>query len=387
MGTTGERFSEEARVVVLAAGSIESPRLWLNSGLPNPNGWVGRGLTNHFVDVVAALMPFETGFTKGPASGGRADFPGYGSLDLAGVSPAPAAELSAVGLIPQDASRGTSTPSGRVIGRPLEHFLAHIDRLMSVAILTGDDVDQRNGVSLSTGLPPDAHGRVPRIDVVARTRRSIRHRRFLIREATRLLERAGAVETHRLDSPPYLAHIHSTLRMGQRASNSVLDRSGEARWVRRLFVADNSALANALGDPTRRSPPRRSQPGPPSGSFTSISGERHGSFTSIPRRRPTNMSLPRCGSGDSRTAAADHLSRERARVAVAPPRSNATVGTDARRRARRGHYRCLTPIAAFTKFRQNRAEATKEEPERSPLGRHAARSLCHERRRSVRCWR
>ena len=249
MGATGERFSEEARAVVLAAGSIEGPRLWLNSGLPNPNGWVGRGLTNHFVDVVAALMPFETGFTKGPASGGRADFPGYGSLDLAGVSPAPAAELSAVGLVSQDASRGKSPPSGRVIGRPLEHFLAHIDRLMSVAILTGDDVDQRNGVSLSTGLPPDAHGRVPRIDVVARTRRSIRHRQFLIREATRLLERAGAVETHRLNSPPYLAHIHSTLRMGQRASDSVLDRSGEARWVRRLFVADNSALANALGGP------------------------------------------------------------------------------------------------------------------------------------------
>ena len=37
--------------------------------------------------------------------------------------------------------------------------------------------------------------------------------------------------------------------MGQRASDSVLDRSGEARWVRRLFVADNSALANALGGP------------------------------------------------------------------------------------------------------------------------------------------
>jgi len=46
-----------------------------------------------------------------------------------------------------------------------------------------------------------------------------------------------------------LGHIHSTLRMGESARDSVLDRHGEARWVERLFIADNSALANALGGP------------------------------------------------------------------------------------------------------------------------------------------
>jgi choline dehydrogenase-like flavoprotein len=35
------------RVVVLAAGSLESPRIALRSGLPDPNGKVGRGLTDH----------------------------------------------------------------------------------------------------------------------------------------------------------------------------------------------------------------------------------------------------------------------------------------------------------------------------------------------------
>ena len=208
-----------------------------------------------------------------------------------------------------------------MIGRPLEHFLAHIDRLMSVAVLTDDDVDPRNGVSLSSGLPPDAYGRVPRIDVVARTPRSIRNRQFLIREATRLLERAGAVAIHRLNSPPYLAHIHSTLRMGQRASDSVLDRSGEARWVRRLFVADNSALANALGGPNPTLTTQALATRTAEGIFQKYFGERHGSLTSIPRRRPTTVSLPRCGSVDFRTAPADHLSRERPRVAIAHPGS------------------------------------------------------------------
>jgi hypothetical protein len=42
---------------------------------------------------------------------------------------------------------------------------------------------------------------------------------------------------------------HSTLRMGADPSDSVLDAHAEARWVDRLFVGDNAALANALGGP------------------------------------------------------------------------------------------------------------------------------------------
>src|ERR1700751_299902 len=68
VGATGEVLTEEAAVIVLACGTVENPRLWLNSGLPNPNGWVGRGLTDHFVDVVTGVMPFDTGSTRGPGS-------------------------------------------------------------------------------------------------------------------------------------------------------------------------------------------------------------------------------------------------------------------------------------------------------------------------------
>jgi choline dehydrogenase-like flavoprotein len=39
------------------------------------------------------------------------------------------------------------------------------------------------------------------------------------------------------------------MRMGVSDRDSVLDENAEARWVKRLFVADNSALANALGGP------------------------------------------------------------------------------------------------------------------------------------------
>jgi len=39
------------------------------------------------------------------------------------------------------------------------------------------------------------------------------------------------------------------MRMGVNAADSVLDADAEARWVRRLFIADNSALPNGVGGP------------------------------------------------------------------------------------------------------------------------------------------
>ena len=66
VGATGERVTAEAKVVILAAGATEDPRLWFNSGLPNPNDWVGRGLTDHFYEFVTGVFPAYTGSSKGP---------------------------------------------------------------------------------------------------------------------------------------------------------------------------------------------------------------------------------------------------------------------------------------------------------------------------------
>jgi choline dehydrogenase-like flavoprotein len=41
----------------------------------------------------------------------------------------------------------------------------------------------------------------------------------------------------------------STMRMGLDPANSVCDENGAARAVRRLYIADNSVLANSLGGP------------------------------------------------------------------------------------------------------------------------------------------
>jgi choline dehydrogenase-like flavoprotein len=64
-----------------------------------------------------------------------------------------------------------------------------------------------------------------------------------------LLRAAGARKVVRLDWPPLILHVQSTMRMGHRQSDSVLDKHAETRAVRRLFIADNAALPNGLGGP------------------------------------------------------------------------------------------------------------------------------------------
>jgi choline dehydrogenase-like flavoprotein len=41
--------------------------------------------------------------------------------------------------------------------------------------------------------------------------------------------------------------MQATMRMGTDPATSVLDQNAESRWVQQLYVADNSALANAVG--------------------------------------------------------------------------------------------------------------------------------------------
>jgi choline dehydrogenase-like flavoprotein len=231
---TGALTTEEAKVVVLASGPVETPRLWLNSGLPNPNDQVGRGLTDHYLDVVVGRLPRYTGSSKGPTSAARADFPGYGSIEQVGLTP---------GLQAQ-ALGDSEEPGRRLLGNRLTRFLSNVDRLLSIAVITDDDVVPENRVTLSTVMAPDAHGPVARIELRRRTARTLANREFLVTQALNILRAAGAREFVRMNAAPILLHIHSTMRMG-----AVVDGNAESLAVERLFVADNSALPNAIGGP------------------------------------------------------------------------------------------------------------------------------------------
>jgi choline dehydrogenase-like flavoprotein len=255
---TGATHTESARVVVMAGGCTEDPRLWLNSGLPDPNGWVGRGYTDHFFDWVIGVFDDYTGSSKGVGSSARCDFPGRGGLENVGLPPALQAftmSFSDSGIQGHyDNGRGLTGSwdgkTGRVAGNELKEMLSDVDRLLNILVITDDDVEAQNRV-VRSAIPGDEQGPLPKVVFNHRQRsaRTVANREFCADMAAKLLRAAGARRVIRLDWPPLILHVQSTMRMGSDPADSVLDATAEARAVQRLFVASNAALANGLGGP------------------------------------------------------------------------------------------------------------------------------------------
>ncbi|SFD66520.1 Choline dehydrogenase [Lentibacillus persicus] len=254
---TGEMEELRAKAVVMAAGCVETPRLWLNSDLPY-NPWVGRGLTNHYMDMVtgtfdeATLMAIlgspSTNPYIGHTSGARLDYPGLGMIENIGESPGMSAQqLFGFSQYGYNSLRQPESDKweqrGRLVGAELEKAMADYDKTLTLSAITGDEVAFHNRVELDPHIK-DEHGAVPRVHYMP-TKKSKKRREQLVGIATDILRQAGAETVHRKDLPPnYYIHLQSTMRMGY-----VVDTSCEAYQVKRLYVADNSADYNALGGP------------------------------------------------------------------------------------------------------------------------------------------
>jgi choline dehydrogenase-like flavoprotein len=260
---TGVRFRDtwagttetvDAAVVILAAGAVETPRLWLNSDLPR-NEWVGRGLTIHFGDNVMGLWDADdldevlgtrtVDQFEGQDIAARFDYPGLGMLQTVGTAPGIGAILgfgaSASGFSFQnDAADAPWDTMGRLAGSELKRLLADYQRMLQVLVVTDDRPHRRNGVSVAPGIE-DEHGPIPLVNYEP-SEGDRRRRDDLAEIAAEILRAAGAEHVHRSDSPPTALHVHSTMRMGK-----VVDEACEAYDVDRLFVADHSALANGVG--------------------------------------------------------------------------------------------------------------------------------------------
>ncbi|MFB6250522.1 MAG: GMC oxidoreductase [Halobellus sp.] len=244
----------DAEAVVLAAGAIETPRLWLNADLP-ANEWVGRGLTIHFGDNVMGLWEADElrarlGSETVDQHGGydiaaRFDYPGVGMLQTVGTAPGIGAILgfgaSASGFAFQnDAADEPWDTMGRLAGTELKRLLSDYRRMVQILAVTDDRPHQRNGVTVESAIS-DEHGPIPLVNYEP-SEGDRKRRDELARIAADILREAGAVHVQRSDSTPTALHVQGTVRMGK-----VVDEACEAYDVDRLFVADHSALANGVG--------------------------------------------------------------------------------------------------------------------------------------------
>lgn len=253
---TGEIGELSAKVVVMAAGSIETPRLWLNSKLPD-NPWIGKGVTGHWFDCISGIFDenvllniLGTPDVKpyvGQTSAARFDYPGLGAIQGVGLGPGLFSSLlyslskAGYNLLRKPDPKEPWDVRGRVVGQELKKFMSEYPRTLSVLIFTDDDVNRKNGISIDPVLK-DENGAIPVIKYQP-SKKDKQKRDKLAVIAADILKKAGAKKIIRTDCPSRLfAHIESTMRMGY-----VTDTDCEALQVKRLFIADNSVLYNSLG--------------------------------------------------------------------------------------------------------------------------------------------
>jgi choline dehydrogenase-like flavoprotein len=247
---TGEVHEIDARVVVLACGAIESPRLWMNSGLPR-TGAVGRYLTTHLQDFVTGFFDRETHPDVGQVTMARADFPGYGTIFSQGFGPQSYSAVIAAGGTGfwDDPTDGEPWDiRGKSFGIQAQRLLREYHRSLTITICSDDEADASNGITPADDWPADEHGPVPKVTYYG-TKTSEARKDWLCRRAAEILRAAGAREVHRSFMLPFFTHIMSTMRIGADPGTSVCDAGGEAHAVEGLFVGDSSALPNGLGGP------------------------------------------------------------------------------------------------------------------------------------------
>lgn len=255
---TGEKVEVKADVIVMAAGAVETPRLWMNSELPE-NPWVGKGLINHWMDGVMGIFeekvlreeldkPAINPFV-GQNAAARFDYPGLGVIQTMGFSPGIYSSIfygaSDKGIYQWNRINPKETwdIEGEVIGQQLKECMKDYTRTLGVFIFTDDEVDQRNQVTLDYEQK-DENGYIPKIRYYASASDRIKRDKLAV-IASDIFRKAGAKIVIRSNwSANIFIHIQCTMRMG-----FVTDTDCEAKQVKRLYIADNSVLYNGLGGP------------------------------------------------------------------------------------------------------------------------------------------
>ena len=243
----------QSDIVVLAAGAINSPQLWLKSRLPNTNQRVGKNLHLHPAAFVGGIFNENiNGYLGIPQSYYIDQF-----LDLERTPD------SGYLLMPAFGSQMIVAASLPGFGEDHRELMERYRHIAALLVLLHDRTTGRVSVNYK-GSP----------NIAYRLRRS--DKKVLVEgiiNAARLLFAAGATEI----LMPYTQHFpikteadldiirqrgivpndimlasshpQGTLRMGENPNRNVVNLSGESHAVKGLFVADASLFPTSVGVP------------------------------------------------------------------------------------------------------------------------------------------
>lgn len=238
---TGAQQTLHAARVIVAAGTLASPHLLLNSGLERYSPaaqTIGRYLMRHLNLLTIGVFPFRTN----PAGEfhkqvGIHDFY-FGAPD---VDP----RIGKLGGIQQITAPGPEFIQ-RIVRPPFGHVAAlGVPNALGLISIAEDQPIGANHVAVDPGHR-DRFGLLQLRIRHRHTARDLVAGRSLVRQSRRILREAGAWFAIGYDLRSF-SHAVGTVRMGRDEASSPLDDAGRFRGLDNLFVADGSTFPTSGG--------------------------------------------------------------------------------------------------------------------------------------------
>ncbi len=259
IGPDGKERTVGARVVIVAGGAIETPRLLLLSGLDHP--LIGRYLMCHYQTIVAGAVPFRLHGHRGRSVTHVHDDGIVG--DEASRAAAREAGLPWMrGGLAEHAGGGLPVMEAKLYPPGRRHAAAmrgsHLRDRMWCFMMQGEDLPYAtNRIDLDPTVR-DVRG----FPVARMTFRGHRHEEAVAAHwgprLSAILTEMGAEWTVETTSPgigyqggqtpvPQSRHVMGTTRMGTDPATSVVDPFGRVHGLDNVVVADSSVFVTSAG--------------------------------------------------------------------------------------------------------------------------------------------
>jgi choline dehydrogenase-like flavoprotein len=242
----GQVHEEEqhARVVIVSAYSIETPRLLLMSastqhpdGLANSTGLVGKGLMVHSSDIVFGRMPEPVSQFKAPP-------PSTITQDFYDTDPANdfvrGFSVQTVGPLPIKFAQNVASSLG-LWGSELREFMYDYVHYAGLGLVGETLPEDSNGVALHRDERDQYRLPIP-VVTFGWGENDSKLKQAGVAKQKQILEAAGAQATFAASDT---AHLMGACRMGSDATTSVVDRNCAAWDVPGLYICDGSVFVTS----------------------------------------------------------------------------------------------------------------------------------------------
>lgn len=253
MNSGREEFRLKAKIIVLSAGALESPRLLLNSvsllfpdGLSNSSGLVGKYFMETLTCLVTALFEDQINSYKGLQIDSRAwDYNVQENINsfVGGV----VFGVSALDLLgPLSYARLLAPGVGHEHKNFMKKYFGHAVNVFAI----GEQLpDRKNMITIDKDAVD--YYRIPVAKVTTNlSGNDLEILSFMSKKCREIVNAAGAVDILREYSAydlSIISHISGTCRMGDNPSKSVLNRYCQSHEINNLFVIDSSCFVTEGG--------------------------------------------------------------------------------------------------------------------------------------------